>query len=143
MPGPPPSENPRRRNITPAGVVLPSGGFAGEIPAWPLAEPMTPAEKKAWEYFWRTPQAAAWAQLSLFRTVARYVRSVLPAEELGAIPYMLSEVRQLEDRLGLTPMAMLRLRWTVADDEVAEQRASRRPRLSAVDPKAAEEEAMG
>lgn len=29
---------------------------------------------------------------------------------------LMAEARQLEDRLGLTPMAMLRLRWEISDD---------------------------
>lgn len=30
---------------------------------------------------------------------------------------LMAEARQLEDRLGLTPMAMLRLRWEISDDD--------------------------
>jgi hypothetical protein len=72
--------------------------------------------------------------------VARYVRLLVHAEATTRSE-VLSEVRQLEDRLGLTPLAMLRLRWEVATDEVAERRAGRaasssRPRV--VDPGAVE-----
>jgi hypothetical protein len=54
--------------------------------------------------------------------VARYVR-VLAESESSLSVGLLGEVRQLEDRLGLTPMAMLRMRWEIAPDEVAEKRA--------------------
>ena len=50
---------------------------------------------------------------------------------------LLGEVRQLEDRLGLTPMALLRLRWEISADELQEARAAApkpsRARLKAVD----------
>jgi hypothetical protein len=93
---------------------------------------------EAWRSLWRLPQAAAWDDLQLHRTVARYVRALVQAEHPQAGTPLLSEVRQLEDRLGLTPMAMLRLRWEIAPDEVADQRetspdAGRRRRLAAVE----------
>jgi hypothetical protein len=95
------------------------------------------AEKEAWASLWRLPQAAAWAQLNVSRTVARYVRALIVAESRESTAFQLSEVRQLEDRLGLTPMAMLRLRWEVVADELAQARTPKReedrPRLRAVE----------
>jgi hypothetical protein len=78
-----------------------------------------------WAKLWRTPQAVAWEHFEWARTVARYVRVVVRAEESLSIP-LLAEARQLEDRLGLNPLSMLRLRWEVTDDEVAGQRQSTR-----------------
>lgn len=121
MPGPAPNPNARRRNARPNYTQLPAGGYRGDTPKWPLPEP-TEREMQAWDELWRTPQAAAWAQMELARPVARYVRALAVAEEHGATAFMLSEVRQLEATLGLTPMAMLRLRWEVVTDELAEQR---------------------
>jgi hypothetical protein len=43
------------------------------------------------------------------------------------------EARQLGDRLGLTPLALLRLRWEITEDEVGQRRqeqTSRRPSTS-------------
>jgi hypothetical protein len=116
---------------------LPAAGYQGEVPAWPLSR-QTAAEGKAWSAFWRTPQAAAWAHLQLARTVARYVRALVKAERPGAVAFLLGEVRQLEDRLGLTPMAMLRLRWEIehaaaeveATDENVSSLDDRRRRVS-------------
>jgi len=136
MPGPAPSANPRRRNVRPDGVQLPANGYTGPAPAWPLSE-ATADERSAWESMWRLPQAAAWVQLHVARTVARYVRALIVAESSESSAFQLSEVRQLEDRLGLTPMAMLRLRWEVVADELAAARTPRRederPRLRAVE----------
>lgn len=136
MPGPAPSANPRRRNARPDGVQLPANGYAGPIPQWPLPRPLK-AEREAWESLWRLPQAAAWAQLNVSRTVARYVRALIVAESRESTAFQLSEVRQLEDRLGLTPMSMQRLRWEVVADELAQARTPKRederPRLRAVE----------
>lgn len=139
MPGPAPSVNPRRRNARPESTALPASGYDGPIPEWPLAVPMDVAEEVAWQSLWRSPQATAWAQLAIARTVARYCRVLVASEEPGAKASYLTEVRQLEDRLGLTAMSMLRLRWVVSTDELAAAReaapaaAAEKPRLRAVE----------
>jgi len=139
MPGPAPKEHTRRRNARPGVTHLPREGFTGQMPVWPLSK-QNQGEANAWAALWRLPQAAAWDDLQLHRTVARYVRALVKAERPGAVAFLLSEVRQLEDRLGLTPMSMLRLRWEMAPNEVAEQREppgggddDRRLRLAAGD----------
>ena len=80
-------------------------------------------EAELWRDLWATPQAVAWERLGWTREVAQYVRWKVKAE-LGDLDAS-KEARQLGDRLGLTPLAMLRLRWEVAPDEVAEQRQER------------------
>jgi hypothetical protein len=60
----------------------------------------------------------AWERLRLERVVARYASVLTIAESEDASAAILGEVRQLEDRLGLSPMAMLRLRWEIADAPV-------------------------
>jgi hypothetical protein len=137
MPGPPPSPNPRRRNPRPDATTLPAGGYQGPVPEWPFASAHAD-ELEIWASLWRLPQAAAWAQMSVERTIARYCRALVVAEERDAAAALLSEVRQIEDRLGLTPMAMLRLRWVISTDELAEARKpqaapSSLPRLRAVE----------
>lgn len=95
-----------------------------------------------WVEVWATPQAAVWERLGWTRAVARYVRRLIEAESAEAPMAVNAEVRQMEDRLGLTPMAMMRLRWEVAADEVAEARSTResaRSRLKVVDPTLAAE----
>jgi hypothetical protein len=59
------------------------------------------------------------------RTVARYTRVTVVAEQVDAPPPALTESRMLEDRLGLSPMSMLRLQWEIVADEVAERRTSK------------------
>lgn len=115
---------------------LPAEGRKGPAPQWPLpplpiddeglSEIWQEREGELWADLWETPQAVAWERLRWTRTVARYVRFEVRAEtgdlKAGA------EARLLEDRLGLSPQAMLRLRWEVAPDEVAEQRQERTTR---------------
>jgi hypothetical protein len=85
------------------------------------------AELALWADLWRTPQAVAWFELGWSRVVARYVRLLIQSEnpDVDSPAYagvaLLGEVRQLEDRLGLTPLAMRRLQWEM---EPAQQEAS-------------------
>jgi hypothetical protein len=83
-----------------------------------------------------------WERYGWTRTVARYVRTVIRAEVALPTRDALTEARQLEEHLGLTPKAMKNLLWKVADDELAEARqdhpaAASARRLRAVDPAAA------
>ena len=70
-------------------------------------------EAKLWRELWATPQAVEWERLRWHRDVALYVRHQVLAE-LGDLDSA-KEARQRSDRLGLTPQAMLRLRWAVED----------------------------
>lgn len=139
MPGPPPKhpDQRRRRNAAPTLTQLPADGRKGTAPEWPLTKPSA-AEQRFWTDVWATPQAAAWERLGWVRTVARYVRVAVQAEKPKAPAAVCGEARQMEDRLGLTPMSLLRLRWEIKADEVAEARAQRPEarRLRAVDPSA-------
>lgn len=138
MPGPAPKDPSQRvrRNATPNITRLPAEGRRGDLPAWPVGKPRA-AEAAIWARIWSTPQAVAWERLNWFDAVARYCRVLVDAMKPKASASALAEARQLEDRLGLNPLAMLRLRWEVVADEVAEQRADKsdsRRRLKAVDP---------
>lgn len=116
MPGPPPSSNARRRNPRPDARLLPAEGREAPAPKWPL----TGRAPKLWAGLWELPQAVAWEELHLERIVARYAQKLRLSESPTAPASMCAEVRQLEDRLGLSAMAMLRLRWEVAPARVAE-----------------------
>lgn len=86
------------------------------------------AEQKAleaslWRDLWKLPQAVQWQRLGWTRDVAQYVRHKVLAE-LGDLDSA-REARQWSDRLGLSPMALLRLRWEVVADELGERRSER------------------
>lgn len=116
MPGPPPNPNARRRNKRPEWRSLPAAGRTGDPPKYPLQRPSV-AVLALWLDLWRTPQSVAWEALGWTRLVARYAKLLVVAERSNATAAILGEVRQLEDRLGLSPMAMKRLQWEI--EEVA------------------------
>lgn len=122
-PAPKPASELRRRNAPVANTVkLPPEGRAGTAPDWPLLGD----EPETWQLLWNTPQAAAWERLGWTRVVARYTHILILCEHADSMTAaLLAEARQMEDRLGLTPMSMLRLRWEIAADEVAEKRTER------------------
>lgn len=131
----PPKMDPTRGARGRGVLVLPAEGRKGNAPRWPLPDPPTAGEKELWSQLWHTPQAVEWQRLGWNRVVARYVKAVIFAESsMEATP--MSEARQLEDRLGLTPKAMRLLLWTISVDEVADKRketpADARKRIRAV-----------
>lgn len=119
-PAPKPADQVRRRNAPAANTLkLPAEGRVGDTPPWPFGDEVP----TTWTELWRTPQAAAWERLGWNRVVARYVHILTLCESPETMTAaLLGEARQMEDRLGLTPMAMLRLRWEVSADEMAAKR---------------------
>lgn len=144
MPGPAPKAagTRQRRNAPMANTLqLPAEGRKGKAPEWPAGLNPSARAQLVWDGLWTTPQAVAWERLGWTRVVARYAEMVASAERdlddvddpkvyaamLRAQTAIVPELRQLEDRLGLSPMAMLRLRWEVVEDEVAARRSARTP----------------
>lgn len=119
--GPAPNPTSRRQsgNQAHTWTDLPSTGYLGPIPDWPLGEP-TLDEQNMWERYWRKPQAAAWAHMQLVDEAALYVRAFL----LGAAGDVkaMTESRQWGHHLGLNPASMLKNRWRIKSDEVGEKR---------------------
>lgn len=81
-------------------------------------------ELALWSELWSTPQAVLWEESHAAREVAQYVRWKVRAEQ-GDIKAA-TEARMLSDRLGLNPLALLRLRAEVERVEDAEDRGARR-----------------
>lgn len=143
--GPPPKPNARQPSSSRTGRVgntetsaqLPAAGRPGKPPKWPLPGRMLAGELDAWRSAWATPQAAEWERLGWDRMIARYVRILVESEQPEATAATRGEVRQLEDRLGLSPMSMLRLRWSIVDADaddvsVSPAKTSARERLRVV-----------
>lgn len=135
-PAPKPADERARRNKAPVAMRLPAAGRDGAPPEWPVGfNPSTRADQ-VWSELWSTPQAVAWERLGWTRVVARYVYLLESSERdlddiddpkvyaamLSAQTKLLPELRQLEDRLGLNPLALLRLQWVVDSDEVGAKR---------------------
>lgn len=89
-----------------------------------------------WEDLWSSPQAVLWEESHAQREVAQYVRWKIRAEQ-GDLKAS-SEARQLSDRLGLNPLALLRLRAEIERVDEVENQGKRR-RSSATPPKPADD----
>jgi len=124
---------------------LPATTGAGEAPQYPEWMSLGDAGEAWWRWAWRTPQAHAWGHhMGMEPVIAR--RATLE-DELAVMELadglsrsrVMREMRELDDRLGLTPKGLASLRWRIvttdADevsdaDEVARRREERRERLS-------------
>lgn len=82
------------------------------------------AEVALWAELWAMPQAVLWEESHAAREVAQYVRWKIRAEQ-GDLEAA-KEARMLSDRLGLNPLALLRLRAEIERVEEAEDRGSKR-----------------
>ena len=111
-----PPEHTRRPN---RGLItdLPANGPGRPPPKWPL-DKMRKGEQALWRAVWNLPQAVVWHQVRCERIVARYVRLTVRAEDVGndgsGVTWQ-NEVRQMEDRLGLSPRSMHLLNYRVID----------------------------
>ena len=96
-------------------------------------EQATDSETALWSDLWATPQAVIWEESHAHREVAQYVRWKVRAGE-GDLKAA-SEARQLSDRLGLNPLALLRLRAEVEHVDEVENRGKRRRDVKKVPPR--------
>jgi hypothetical protein len=94
-------------------VDLPAGGFAGEIPDFPLPDALS-LEVDLWAELWRKPQAAAWDSLGLKFQVAAYVRAYLKATALEAVNGWSTVVLRMEAELGLNVPGMRANGWRIS-----------------------------
>ena len=141
-PTPKPSSQRRRRNKDAQPSTLPAAGFSGPIPKLPSKSPAwLKLTKDWWTTIWRSPMATRWedADVPSLVRLARLVDTVNRSD--GQKSWMgsqqanlLSEIRQLEDRYGLSPKSRASLRWEIArtEPETEAPKATVR-RLRAVD----------
>lgn len=111
---------------------LPSEGYQGEIPDFPLPGAKE-RELDVWSELWRTPQACAWiTQPWRWLNVADLVRLEVRSEAHDSPVNLATVVRQARADLGLTPAGLKENGWAIVSDELAERRADRtsRPKSS-------------
>lgn len=117
MPGPLPTGDAIRRNKpTIPTTSLPASGRQGPPPDPPMLYVFGPKGLDWWGWAWRTPQACGWDAGSLFMVARR----ALLEDEVDAVENRLTvqrEMRELDDRLGLTPKGLAQLRWKIVADE--------------------------
>lgn len=107
-------------------TALPSEGYDGEVPDFPLPPPedaeLAMRESEIWHEAWRTPQAAAWSMASWrWATVGEYCRLKAKIES-GAPAAYIGQLHRYRDQIGLTPAGLKENGWAIAADEVAARR---------------------
>lgn len=144
----PAAQRRRRNAPTIPTTQLPASGRSADAPDVPVGYDLAVAGRAWWSWAWSTPQAAAWNDGDAYVAVRRAsleddlatlervdgldVDGVLRAESMADVRFivgriaslatgrvaLMREMRELDDRLGLTPKAMTALRWTIVDDGV-------------------------
>lgn len=102
------------------------------IPPMPEGIEYTDRAKRVWKELWESPQSTMWTG-PLLRTVEKYIS--LYDRFFGCNGYVdtsaavTNGMTQCEDRLGLSPKAMLQLRWRVLPEAAEADR-----KLASVEP---------
>lgn len=128
--GPAPRKAPsarRRPNAATAFKRLPHEGRSGPPPPWPLPLAQDPdqaaIEDAQWKKLWSLPQAFEWERMRCEDLVALYCRVFARAMDPRADQKLLSELRQLDSKIGLSPRAMQELRWETDEAPVEDEDA--------------------
>lgn len=107
-------------------VDLPKSGRDGPTPALPTPAPWLAelggwpvATRTAWAVLWRKPAALQWEAdgSTLHHWATVHARMSIE----GPTAALMGELRQIEDRHGVSPAAMMRLRWRLVDTVALEQ----------------------
>lgn len=102
-------------------VALPSEGFDGEVPEFPLPDASV-RELDVWADAWTTPQACAWAvEPWRWQTVAEYARFKARCE-VEPNASLIGQLHRYRDQIGLTPAGLKENGWQIARDETADRR---------------------
>lgn len=108
-------------------TALPSQGYDGDIPDFPLPAP-SDREVQVWSQAWRSPQACAWSMPSEMwrvRTVAMWVRLSVRCEQTDSPAALLGQLHRFADQIGMTTAGLAEMGWKVAVDETAARRGSK------------------
>jgi hypothetical protein len=112
LPGPlpKPASQRRRRNRTVKPTTLGKGG--GKAPRLLNEKELLPETRAWWATVWGSPMAAVWldADVPALTRLAGLVDRLHRGEGTSRV---LGEIRALEDRFGLSPMARRRLQWEI------------------------------
>lgn len=132
MPGPPPNPNARRTNDRDAWRTLPHM-CARKPPAWPLKGRKPAGLVELWRHLWSLPIAELWHEQNAVRLVARYSQLVIALDgvldgssQMGATlaAGLPAEIRQIEDRLLISPSTRIRARVVIAEPPAVAESAS-------------------
>lgn len=135
-------------------TALPSQGYAGEVPTFPLpkrsvytkewneagkqvlvydhdeTERVNEREADLWSWMWSLPQACAWSMPSeawRLNVIALYCRTFVICESGTATAADKGSLHRLADQIGMTTAGLAQMGWKIAVDQVAEKRAKVEP----------------
>lgn len=142
MPGPLPSNSPKRktRPTDVPWIDLPRSGNPNPIPVVPRGLDLGNHGLYRWYRLWRTPESTQWGDAdrdlvmrlcqledAWQRSVETHGEVVHPPKGKSGRSYqrqldlrIAPEMRQLEEKLGLTAKAKKELRWRIVDDSPVE-----------------------
>ena len=95
-------------------IDLPAGGFAGDVPGFPLSDALG-VEVAYWAALWRKPQAAAWLALGLEYQVAAYARAFIESTAAEASAGLKTAVLRMETELGISVAGMKQNLWRIGE----------------------------
>lgn len=108
---------------------LPADPYKGPKPTLPrLAGGMLASTKDAWAIWWASPMAHMWTKsdwpilLRLVVMTDRVSRALNTGEMFTGLASMVTEVRYLEDKLGLTEKGRRDLRWELPGEDDTDDR---------------------
>ena len=112
---------------------LPAAGRKGAAPKLPALRSWSVETRRWWAELWSKPQAMAWDQTGSTAVAMAVLYDDLQTGDRARIAGLLAELRAHEDRHGLSPKAMLQLRWRIIKPEigapVAKPKTDRRRRV--------------
>lgn len=118
----PPGQRRRRNKDAPKGRKL-AVSSQKRAPELPNQGQMQERTVIWWRRIWDSPMAAAWLDSDV-STLERMADLVDIAHKGEASAGVLGEIRALEDRFGLSPLARRRLQWEIDQAAVADHAAS-------------------
>lgn len=138
-------------------TALPSSGFDGDVPEWPLptreifkkvtdefgntslefdaarTKKVASREADLWSWAWSLPQACAWSMPSeswRLHTIAMWVRTFVLCESSEATAADKGSLHRFADQIGMTPAGLKENGWAIAPDEVGAKSRDREDRGS-------------
>lgn len=133
MPGPPPkleSQRVRRNRPTFDWVTLPVEGRKGRAPKLPAIREWSPETLRWWKELWRTPQATQWDQTGSTAVPMAVLYQAFMEADADKKAAIAGALLAREDRHGLSPKAMLSLRWRIEEREAQPEPAPQQRRRS-------------
>jgi hypothetical protein len=124
-PTPKPNGQRRRRNAVPGIATLAKSGREGPAPEPETSVVLCDVARRYWDAIWASPMALVYTDVDVFPLSRMAV--LVHERETERSTAGDSELRQLEDRFGVSPLARRRLNWEIDQAGKAAQDADDAP----------------